>query len=75
MQPCGTHITYAPNEKWEPKALDCPNCGMTLIRAEAESKNRYEFAVIANLSAALKFHGNHGNEFKFQLRLEFDQPK
>jgi hypothetical protein len=65
---CHATISF-PRKGWEPAALQCPNCKVTLV---TDKDNPPEFFALSALSDALKDLSN--NKFAFQLRLEFAHP-
>ena len=49
---CGACISYPP-DKWEPGALKCPNCSVTLVKG-TETQKSAEWLVLEGLSSAVK---------------------
>lgn len=78
---CGAIISLVP-QKWEASALDCPNCGYTLIAYSNEEASA--FKVVDQFAKGLKgllqlaqnakvIEKEKGKRTQFRLRLEFQE--
>jgi hypothetical protein len=66
---CHAVVSYT-LDLWAPRALDCPNCGVTLIRHKGNDGNESrELFALKELAESLKMLLNLAETPKFQLRL------